>query len=483
MRAMVIVIAVFSVLFTTRAFPYVDSLWIAGGVGSPGDLASVEVWLQYEGGGVTDSLEAFDIPLTWDAQICSVEAITVGPDFATWTFQGTIDNNGTEGPPALPKVGLSAYTYGPPIGPPFVERGTHLVATVDFRIFDMASPGDSVYIDTLMQAFSPPLYLGFMDKMGLLTYAPAYAGDFISVFYCGDCNGDGWVTFLDLSYLNDYISHGGPAPFGSGDVNQDEVVDADDLSYLSSYLFDGGPPPCGIDPLPCALISSLTDSVEIGDTVICCDMTTLSLPITLKNTSTLMGMTFALKYDTALVVCDSVRFNSGLFHDWSQETRIDTDSGTILMAVWTPSLIAPHHLPPDSYEAATLWFSSLVPPEAQEGISQIDATFILPDHTVSLVDHNQTVLSPTSTPGTLHISSHCGDVNADCTITFADALYLRNYYYQTPPGSPPPICEGDVNLDGTITFADALHIKNYYYQTPPGSPPPCEPGLTAPTFD
>jgi|GEM_PF-3044625 len=72
----------------------------------------------------------------------------------------------------------------------------------------------------------------------------------------------------------------------------------------------------------------------------------------------------------------------------------------------------------------------------------------------------------------------CGDCNGDGTISFADALYLRNYYYQTPPGSPAPIGEGDVNLDGVITFADALYIKNYYYQTPPGSPPPCEPSVT-----
>ena len=69
----------------------------------------------------------------------------------------------------------------------------------------------------------------------------------------------------------------------------------------------------------------------------------------------------------------------------------------------------------------------------------------------------------------------CGDANADGFINFADALYIKNYYYQTPPGSPPPIGQGDVNLDGYVTFGDALYIKDYYYQTPPGSPPPCEP--------
>ena len=86
-----------------------------------------------------------------------------------------------------------------------------------------------------------------------------------------------------------------------------------------------------------------------------------------------------------------------------------------------------------------------------------------------------------STPGgiwsfrTEPVPMPCGDCNGDGDITFSDALYLKNYFYQTPPASPAPIGQGDVNLDGMITFGDALYIKNYYHQTPPGSPPPCEP--------
>ena len=85
--------------------------------------------------------------------------------------------------------------------------------------------------------------------------------------------------------------------------------------------------------------------------------------------------------------------------------------------------------------------------------------------------------------GEIWYSNHfaiCGDCNGDGNITFSDTLYLKDYYYQTPPGSPPPIGDGDVNLDGFVNFADALYLKNYYYQTPPGCPPPCEPSLTAP---
>jgi hypothetical protein len=74
----------------------------------------------------------------------------------------------------------------------------------------------------------------------------------------------------------------------------------------------------------------------------------------------------------------------------------------------------------------------------------------------------------------------CGDCNGDRAVNFADALYVKNYYYQTPPESPAPLGSGDVNLDTRVNFADALYIKNYYYQTPPDSPSPCEPPLTAP---
>nr|KXH75901.1 MAG: hypothetical protein AM324_05175 [Candidatus Thorarchaeota archaeon SMTZ1-83] len=87
--------------------------------------------------------------------------------------------------------------------------------------------------------------------------------------------------------------------------------------------------------------------------------------------------------------------------------------------------------------------------------------------------------------GEIWYSNHfviCGDCNGDENITFADALYVKDYYFQIPPGSPAPIGEGDVNLDGRITFADALYIKNYYFQTPPGFPAPCEPPLSTPPF-
>ena len=158
-------------LISSSGYAFTDSLWIVGAEGDPGDLVTVEVWLEYEGGGVGDSISSFDIPLTWDASVCTVEAITIGADFAGFTDMSRIDNQGTQGPPSQAKIALSVFTLGWPIGPPAVPRGPHLAASIDYRILSTAS----TCIDTLREAFSPPVYLGFTDKNGILTYLPSFA--------------------------------------------------------------------------------------------------------------------------------------------------------------------------------------------------------------------------------------------------------------------------------------------------------------------
>lgn len=67
----------------------------------------------------------------------------------------------------------------------------------------------------------------------------------ISSYICGDANGDGAITLMDLTYLSNYLFVGGPAPnpLLAGDENGDCVVDQLDLTYLANYLFASGPPP------------------------------------------------------------------------------------------------------------------------------------------------------------------------------------------------------------------------------------------------
>ena len=235
-----------STVYAEVGYDVPDSLWIVGGQGSPGDLVAVEVWLKYRGGNIDDSISSFDVPLTWDAAVCTLETLTIGSDFAGWTDVSRIDNSGTDGPPAVSKLTASAFTLGPPVGPPQLPRGSYLGATLYFRILQTAAPSDSTCVDTLMSAFMPEIYLGFTDKNGLNIYIPEFSSDCIRVFQygCGDCNGDERVTVADATYLVSFIYRGGPAPVGSGDVNLDGRHTIADGTYLVAFVYRGGPPPC-----------------------------------------------------------------------------------------------------------------------------------------------------------------------------------------------------------------------------------------------
>jgi hypothetical protein len=224
-----------------------DSLWIVGGGAAPGELMTAEVWLRYKGGSPDDSISSFDVPLTWDTSVCTVETLAIGPDFTEWADESRIDNEGAQGSPAVPKLALSAFTLGPPIGPPQLPQGTYLAGTIYFRILRTAVPPESTSVDTLMEAFSPPVYLGFADKNGENVYVPVFSDDYVQAegLLCGDCNGDGRVTVADATYLVSFIYREGPEPVGSGDVNLDGRTTVADATYIVAYVYRGGPPPCG----------------------------------------------------------------------------------------------------------------------------------------------------------------------------------------------------------------------------------------------
>ena len=230
----------FAALLSSSSLAFTDSLWIVGNGGYPGDLVSVEVWLQYGGSGPGDSMAGFDIPLTWDAAVCTVEAITIGTDFIDcigldWRDRSRIDNAGTLGPPAISKIGITAYT----LWTNYVAHGTHLAATVDFRILENAAPGDSTYIDTLMKAFSPPVYLSYMDMDGMDCYVPTYGG--------------GWITVTALS--------GDVKP--QSIISPPPVVIAGSTYSPSAVIRNFGPDSLGPIPVICT-IDSWADTVEIS---------------------------------------------------------------------------------------------------------------------------------------------------------------------------------------------------------------------------
>jgi hypothetical protein len=70
----------------------------------------------------------------------------------------------------------------------------------------------------------------------------------VTIFTCGDTNGDGTIDSADVVYLINYLFIGGPEPVPDlcvGDVNGDGVVNISDVVYLINYLFINEPPPGG----------------------------------------------------------------------------------------------------------------------------------------------------------------------------------------------------------------------------------------------
>jgi len=67
----------------------------------------------------------------------------------------------------------------------------------------------------------------------------------ITVYACGDCNGDGTTDVGDIVYLVNYLYKNGPAPslVPAGDCNCDGTVDLGDVVHLVNYLYRGGPTP------------------------------------------------------------------------------------------------------------------------------------------------------------------------------------------------------------------------------------------------
>ncbi len=68
----------------------------------------------------------------------------------------------------------------------------------------------------------------------------------VTVYLCGNANGDATVDISDAVYLIAYIFSGGsaPSPLLAGDANCDSTVDISDVVYLIAYIFSGGSAPC-----------------------------------------------------------------------------------------------------------------------------------------------------------------------------------------------------------------------------------------------
>jgi hypothetical protein len=64
-------------------------------------------------------------------------------------------------------------------------------------------------------------------------------------FVCGDCNNNGQVNILDITFLINYVYKGGEPPvhMNAADTNSDGNINILDITRLINYLYIGGPPP------------------------------------------------------------------------------------------------------------------------------------------------------------------------------------------------------------------------------------------------
>jgi len=72
----------------------------------------------------------------------------------------------------------------------------------------------------------------------------------VSVYLCGNANGDTLISITDPVFIINFIFAGGPAPQpqAQGDADCNGVIHIGDAVYLINYIFAGGPSPCAACP-------------------------------------------------------------------------------------------------------------------------------------------------------------------------------------------------------------------------------------------
>ncbi len=124
---------------------------------------------------------------------------------------------------------------------PSLEEGSGPVLKVIFKIPADADPEQ--YADIMVDGYSSktPYFYG-----PIVSYTPFLTNGTVALsFECGDCNHDGNVNLIDITYLLTYLYDEGPAPIPSpsGDVDANGTLNLLDVTYLINYLYREGPDP------------------------------------------------------------------------------------------------------------------------------------------------------------------------------------------------------------------------------------------------
>lgn len=126
-------------------------------------------------------------------------------------------------------------------GAPPLEPGSGPIFHIYFTIDAHALGGLTNPVDSASGVFDVELYTGEV------TYPPVVVAGYLGTISVtrGDCNNDGFINVVDLTYLVAYVFGSGDPPVSiqAGDADADLTINLQDITYVVEYLFNGGPPP------------------------------------------------------------------------------------------------------------------------------------------------------------------------------------------------------------------------------------------------
>jgi len=289
-------------------------------------------------------------------------------------------------------------------------------------------------------------------------------------FNYGDASGNDVVDGGDILFLHDMLFNDGPAPdpYDAGNTNFCNGINIADLSFLVNYVYHGGTGPC--DVIGLCDIPTGSNAVTLG-----CPMEVqstggdllLEIPIYITNDFTIGGLTLGFEYNSYNAVVTSIEFYGsvveGVFDTLG--AQIWPDQNSIL--IYGYDLGQGLEPQADGY-LATVYF---MVPGGTEQIIDIDTSFIAPGSEFMFASTEGPAAYPAwydCGTADIIISSAvtCGDANGDEATNIGDAVSVINYVFNA--GLPPdPLCEGDCNADGDCNVGDAVYLINFVFNSGP----------------
>lgn len=154
----------------------------------------------------------------WDVDFC--------PDTCVGQFPGDVNNDGRIAVDDISYLTNWLYTGGPP--PPVMPN---------------ADPNGTCCVDTFDIVYLTDYVFNFGAAPVPCTCWETDLCDSCETQYPGDVNKDGVINISDMSQLIDFLVNGGPYPGANADVNGDCWIEFCDVSYMEAFIFLNGPAP------------------------------------------------------------------------------------------------------------------------------------------------------------------------------------------------------------------------------------------------